>query len=410
MIYVAREMRRREMSLPLLIGGATTTRQHTAVRIAPDYPGGPVVHVVDASRVVGVAASLLDEGAREAFAARNREEQDRARAQYAAFKPRALLSWPEARRNALRLAWTDDALPRPAFTGSRAIELRLEELVPYIDWTFLFAAWELKGRFPAVLDHPKYGGAARELYDHARALLDRILAGRLLQARAVYGFWPANADGEDVVVWTPDSTPDDRRELCRFHMLRQQERMPDEKANLCLADFLAPRQGGGFDHLGAFAVTAGLGTDALAADFERRHDDYHAVMAKVLADRLAEAGAEWLHARARAEWGGADDGLSVDDLLAERYQGVRPALGYPACPDHSEKRTLFALLDAGRAGLSLTESCAMAPAASVSGLYVAHPQSRYFAVGRIGRDQLRDYARRKGVTVAEAERWLTPNL
>jgi len=411
MIYVAREMQRRGMSIPLLIGGATTTRQHTAVRIAPDYTSGPVVHVVDASRVVGVAASLLGETTRQAFVARNAEEQDDARARHAAFKPRALLSWPEARRNALRLAWTDDAIARPSFTGSRAIELRLEDLVPYVDWTFLFAAWELKGRFPAVLDHPTYGAAARELYAHARALLDRILADGLLHARAVYGFWPANASGEDILVWTPDSTAGDRRELCRFPMLRQQERMPDDKPNLCLADFIAPRDGTAMDYLGAFAVTAGLGADALAADFERRHDDYHAVMAKVLADRLAEAGAEWLHARARAEWGfGIDEALSVEDLLAERYRGIRPALGYPACPDHSEKRGLFTLLDADRAGLSLTETCAMAPAASVSGLYLAHPRARYFTVGRIGRDQLRDYARRKGVTPAEAERWLTPNL
>jgi len=411
MVYVAREMRRRGMSLPLLIGGATTTRQHTAVRIAPEYPEAPVVHVIDASRVVGVAASLLDGNARHAFAARNREEQERARAQHAAFRPRALLSWPEARRNALRLAWTPGVPAVPVFTGARTVEIPLDALLPYIDWTFLFAAWELKGRFPAVLDHPTYGAAARELYDHARALLDRIVTERLLRAHAAYGFWPASADGEDLVVWTPESTAADRHELRRFHMLRQQERMPDEKPNLSLADFLAPRQSEVLDCLGAFAVTAGLGAAELAADFERRHDDYHAVMAKVLADRLAEAGAEWLHARAREEWGyGAAEGLSVDDLLAERYRGIRPAIGYPACPDHSEKRTLFTLLDAERAGLSLTESCAMAPAASVSGLYFAHPQARYFSIGRIGQDQLRDYARRKGIPVSEAERWLRPTL
>jgi 5-methyltetrahydrofolate--homocysteine methyltransferase len=322
----------------------------------------------------------------------------------------------------------------PAFTGARLIDVPLEDLVPFIDWTFFFSAWELKGRFPAILDHPQYGAAARELYDHARALLGRICAGRLLAARGVYGFWPANSEGDDVVLYAVGSgigdqgsaTADPRSpisgpvgivrfpgpaEIARFPMLRQQEENPDGKPNLSLADFVAPRGSGLIDYVGAFAVTAGIGAADLAGAYERDLDDYHAIMVKALADRFAEAFAEYLHARARRDWGyGEHEALSPDDLVAERYRGIRPAFGYPACPDHSEKRTLFALLAAGRAGITLTESCAMAPAASVSGLYFAHPQARYFAIGRIGRDQVEQYAARKGESVQEVERWLAPNL
>jgi 5-methyltetrahydrofolate--homocysteine methyltransferase len=265
-----------------------------------------------------------------------------------------------------------------------------------------FAAWELKGRFPAILEHPQYGAAARDLYDHAKGLLDRIVADGLIRARGVYGFWRAQSDGDDIVLL--DSP-------IRFSMLRQQEETPDRKPHRSLADFVAPRESGVVDYIGAFAVTAGLGADDLVRAFERDHNDYDAIIVKALADRLVEAFAEYLHARARREWGyGVEERLSQEDLLAERYRGIRPAFGYPACPDHSEKRKLFELLQAERVGITLTESCAMAPAASVSGLYFAHPEAAYFTVGRLGRDQIEDYARRKGITIAEAERWLMPNL
>jgi 5-methyltetrahydrofolate--homocysteine methyltransferase len=295
----------------------------------------------------------------------------------------------------------------PSFTGSRLVDVSLETIVPYIDWTFFFAAWELKGRFPAILDHPHYGASARELYEHGRTLLDRIVSERLLTVRGVYGFWPAHSLGDDIVLYEPGMD----REAVRFNLLRQQEQQPDGSPNLSLADFVALRDSGRQDYLGAFAITAGIGAEELATRFERDLDDYHAIMVKARADRLAEASAEWLHARARADWGyGAKEALSNDDLIAERYRGIRPAFGYPACPDHSEKYKLFDLLQAGRAGLSLTDSAAMAPAASVSGLYFAHPDARYFTLGRIGRDQVESYAGRKGISIEEAERWLRPNL
>ncbi len=434
MVFVAREMERRQMTMPLLIGGATTSRLHTAVKVAPEYRA-PVVHVLDASRVVDVVSSLLNREQKTAFERHNRTEQDRTRQQHQALRRRPLLPFEAARANRAALPWTPETVAVPAFTGAREIDVPLEDLVPFIDWTFLFSAWELKGRFPGILEHPQYGPAARELFGHARALLDRICTGRLLTARGVYGFWPANADGEDLVVYTAGSgagepgpgTRDAGRgahtgasglesrianpELLRFPMLRQQEGNPDGKPNLSLADFVAPRGSGLTDYVGAFAVTAGIGAGDLSARYERDLDDYHAIMVKALADRLAEAFAEYLHARARRDWGyGADEQLTPEDLAAERYRGIRPAFGYPACPDHSEKRRLFALLGAGRAGITLTESCAMAPAASVSGIYLAHPQARYFAVGRLGRDQVEDYAARKGVPAEEVERWLAPNL
>jgi 5-methyltetrahydrofolate--homocysteine methyltransferase len=275
-----------------------------------------------------------------------------------------------------------------------------------------FAAWELKGTFPAILEHPQYGQAARELHEHATSLLDRIVRERLLAARGIYGFWPANSEADDIIVYRP-GVPSGARgdEVLRFNMLRQQEEAGEGRPYRSLADFVAPRESGVLDYIGAFAVTAGLGADDLVVAFERDHDDYDAILVKALADRLAEASAEYLHARARREWGyGADERLTAADLIAERYRGIRPAFGYPACPDHSEKRKLFDLLQAERAGIELTESFAMKPAASVSGIYLAHPQAAYFTVGRIGRDQVEDYARRKQISVAEAERWLSPNL
>ncbi|MET0211739.1 MAG: methionine synthase, partial [Vicinamibacterales bacterium] len=412
MVFVAREMERRGLTIPLLIGGATTSRQHTAVKIAPERTQ-PVVHVADASRAVDVVTRLLSDTQNAPFIAANRTEQDRIRQQHAALKHRPLLPWSAARAARLVLDWTPETIARPQFTGLRPLDdVKLEELVPYIDWTFFFTAWELKGRFPAILDHPQYGAAARELYGHARALLDRIVADRLLAPRGAYGFWPANTDGEDIVLYEPgDRNSESGTELLRFNMLRQQEQMPEGACNLSLADFVAPRSSGLSDFVGAFAITAGHGASELVAAFERDHDDYHAIMVKALADRLAEAFTEYLHARVRREWGyGADERLTNEELIAERYRGIRPAFGYPACPDHSEKRKLFDLLQAERAGISLTESFAMAPAASVSGLYLAHPAARYFTVGRIGRDQVEDYARRKRASLADVERWLTPNL
>ncbi len=389
MVSVAREMERRGLDLPLLIGGATTSKQHTAVKIAPVY-GQPVVHVLDASRVVGVMSDLLDVERRVRLDRENRELQDRLREQYADKERKPLAPIAAARANAPRLDF--EHLPTPSFTGRRIVEPDLETLVRYIDWQFFFHAWELKGKFPAILEQP----AARELYDDALALLDRIVRGSELQARGVYGFWPARRDGDDVVL--EDGT--------RFHFLRQQTEYGDSRPNRSLADFVART---GKDHLGAFAVSI-HGADELAARYEAEHDDYHAIMVKALADRLAEAFAEYLHAVARREWYETGPEPTNEDLVEERYHGIRPAFGYPACPDHSEKRTLFALLQAGDAGLQLTESCAMLPASAVSGIYLAHPDARYFSIGRVARDQAEDYAARKGLPLEEVERWLAPNL
>ena len=412
MVFVAGEMQRRGMPTPLLIGGATTSRQHTAVKIAPAFDGS-TVHVVDASRVVDVVSGLLNPERREGFDADNRADQARLREQFARRGQRKLATWAEARANPFRTDWDAADLPVPAFSGRRSIEPALEELTPFIDWTFFFAAWELKGRFPAILDDPAQGAAARELYDHARELLAEIVAARSLTARGVYGFWPASADGDDVVLHDPETSAaaGGGAELVRFPMLRQQESFGDDRPYRSLADFVAPRGLGLTDYIGAFAVTAGIGVDDLVERYERDHDDYRAIMVKALADRLAEAFAEMLHARVRREWGYEPrEALSNDDLIAERYRGIRPAFGYPACPDHSEKFKLFDLLDARAAGLDLTGSAAMTPAASVSGLYFAHPQSRYLTVGRIGADQVAAYAARKGLPVEEIERWLSANL
>ncbi len=300
-------------------------------------------------------------------------------------------------------------MPKPAFLGRRVIEdLSLEEIAGHIDWTFFFTAWELKGRFPKILDHPKYGEAARELYDHGQALLRRILDEKLLEARGVYGFWPAASDGDDIVLFEDETRS---QEMLRFNMLRQQNIQPDGKPNRSLADFIAPASASLPDHIGAFAVTAGIGCDELSTSFERELDDYQAIMVKALADRLAEAFAEALHQRARRDWGyGQNEQMSNEDLIAEKYRGIRPAFGYPACPDHTEKRKLFELLDAPSLGIDLTESFAMTPAASVSGLYFAHPDARYFTVGRVDHDQVQTYAVRKNMPLKEVERWLTPNL
>ncbi len=388
MVTVAAEMQRRGLNLPLLIGGATTSRQHTAVRIAPAYDH-PTVHVLDASRVVGVVSDLLDAGRAGDLDRRNRDDQERLRQEHAARQRRPLLPLAQARANRERAGFDD--LPVPAFTGTRVVAPDLRTLRELIDWQFFFAAWELKGKFPKILERD----AARELYDDALVLLEEIIAGGLLRPRGVYGFWAAHAEGDDAVI---DGGP-------RFPMLRQQAARGDARPNHCLADYLAPAG----DHLGAFAVCV-HGAEELAARYEQQRDDYRAIMVKALADRLAEASAEYVHRLARRAWYAPDEALAVEDLHAERFRGIRPAFGYPASPDHSEKAKLVRLLDAGGLGMALTESFAMTPAASVSGLMFAHPASRYFAVGRIGRDQAEDYADRKGVALAEVERWLRPNL
>ena len=407
MVHLASEMKRQGFTLPLLIGGATTSRQHTAVKIAPRYEG-ITVHVQDASRVTDVVGRLLDPERRVELDARTREEQGRLREIHANKNARPLVPIGQARRGAMPITWRAEDIATPEFFGRRTVEVPVAELVRYIDWTFFFTAWELRGRYPQILEHPKYGPAARELFEHGRAMLDRIIADGSLRARGVYGFWPANAVGDDVVLFSDEAR---NQELMRFPMLRQQQHRASDEAYLCLADFVAPRRTELADHVGAFAVTSGLGAETLAKHYEAGLDDYSAIIVKALADRLAEAFAEMLHERARREWGyGRAEQLGNDALIDEQYRGIRPAFGYPACPDHTEKEKLFALLDAPEIGMSLTESFAMSPAASVSGMYFAHPAARYFTVGRIGLDQVEDYARRKGQSVAEIERWLAPNL
>ena len=424
MVHVAKEMQRREFQVPLLIGGATTSKQHTAIKIAPAYEHS-TVHVLDASRAVTVVSSLLDAKKRNAFASDNAELQVGLRETYGQRRQKETLPLAEIRERRLRLDWSADDLPQPEFLGLRVEdEVPLADVVPYIDWTFFFTAWELKGRFPAVLDHPRYGEAARDLYEAGTEMLDRLVSDRVLTAKAVWGFWPAAQEGDDVVLYRPvskstqpESADEPADELVRFHMLRQQEKkIDDDKPYRSLADFVASRDVqerlGRRDHVGAFAVTAGHGVAERVAELEAEHDDYSALLVKALADRLAEALAEKTHADARRAWSyGRGENLSNADLIAETYRGIRPALGYPACPDHTEKATLWRLLDAeARAGMTLTEHFAMSPAASVSGLYFHHPKSAYFAVGRVGLDQVSDYAERKGMERSEMERWLTSNL
>jgi 5-methyltetrahydrofolate--homocysteine methyltransferase len=368
-----------------------------------------VVHVHDASRAVGVVGRLMDPQAAGELDRSNRESQERLRKVHEGKRQAPLVPLEQARTQRFAPDWSGADLPRPEFSGRRVLDdVSLAELRAYIDWTFFFTAWELPGRFPKILEHPEYGDTAKELYRNANTMLDEILAHRWLRARAVYGFWPACSEGDDIVLFEDEAR---EAELARFPMLRQQRRKKGDAPQWCLADFVAPRESGRGDWVGAFGVTAGLGAPELAARYEAEHDDYRAIIAKALADRLAEACAEWLHARVRREWGyGRDESLRNEDLIAERYRGIRPAFGYPACPDHTEKATLFRLLEAEQIGMKLTESFAMTPAASVSGIYLAHPDARYFNVGRIGRDQVEDYAARKGRPRAEIERWLAPNL
>ena len=409
---VATEMEREGMTLPLLIGGATTSRAHTAVKLEPAY-SGPVVHVVDASRAVGVVRALLDPRERDGFVAATRESYTELRRQFSERDDKVKrLTIEEARANRLRLDWSVAQATKPTFLGARAIdEVPLEELVAYIDWTPFFAAWELPGHYPEILSDEKRGSAARSLFNDARQLLDRAVNEKLLHASAVAGFWPAASTADDdIVLFTDDERT---AELDRLHMLRQQMAKPDGRPNLALADFTASVESGIRDYVGAFAVTAGGGLEEAKKLFTDKNDDYNAILLTSLADRLAEAAAEWLHAKVRRElWGYApDETLDNAALIAETYQGIRPAPGYPAQPDHTEKRTIFRLLDAGHnAGIHLTESMAMVPGSSVSGLYFWHPDAHYFGLGRMGADQLADYAARKGWSIAEAERWLALNV
>ncbi|MBA2431505.1 MAG: methionine synthase, partial [Chthoniobacterales bacterium] len=417
MVHVAQEMEREGFKVPLLIGGATTSRAHTAVKIAQHYTSS-VVHVLDASRAVGVVNSLLQEGLKVDFDAKTRAEYASLREAHAAKSAeRKVLTLGQARANRPQFDWSSYEPPKPEFLGVRVVttdpgsagEISLETLVPFIDWSPFFHTWELRGRYPAIFEDETVGSQARELFDDAQKLLDRIVQEKLLTARGVYAFWPANSVGDDVELYIDDS----RQEvLTRFHFLRQQMQKPQGQTNHCLADLVAPKESGRADYIGGFAVTAGIGADELAKSFSDAHDDYNSIMTKALADRLAEAFAEYLHQQARIAWGfGADEKLSHEELIRERYRGIRPAAGYPASPDHTEKRTLFELLQPEQnAGVTLTESFAMHPGASVSGLYFSHPESKYFAVGKIERDQVRDYATRKQQPVEFIERWLAPNL
>ncbi|QQS46777.1 MAG: methionine synthase [Acidobacteriota bacterium] len=408
MMHVAREMQRQGFITPLLIGGATTSRVHTAVKIAPNYEP-PVVHVIDASRAVPVVGALVNPETRSAYALKNQQDQNSDREKHQSNREqRAMLTLEQARSNRTPIDWNTTEISKPQFTGIRILDnFPLDEIARYIDWSPFFHTWELAGVYPRILDDPKVGEQARRLFDDARALLERIIKDKALTARGVYGFWPANSVGDDIELYADESRSG---VIATFHTLRQQAEKRAGQHNQALSDFIAPRDSGRIDYIGAFAVTAGIGLEALCEHFERDHDDYSSIMAKALADRLAEAFAELIHKRARSEWYGEED-LPIEDLIKERYRGIRPAPGYPAQPDHTEKRTLFRLLDPeNNAGIHLTESYAMMPASSVSGLYFGHPDAKYFALGKIERDQLEDYARRKGISIQEAERWLAPVL
>jgi 5-methyltetrahydrofolate--homocysteine methyltransferase len=405
MVHVAGEMERRGLKIPLLIGGATTSKRHTAVKIAPAY-GHETVHVIDASRAVPVVGALSNPEARRGLDGKNRAEQAEMREQFANRSAAQLLAYEEAGRRKLHVPWDPTHIAVPEFTGRNVLtDFPIAELVPYIDWSPFFHTWEMRGRYPDLLDDPVRGPAARELFANARELLDEIVQKKLFTAHAVYGLYPANSEGDDIVLYSDVSRA---KELTRFHTLRQQKESSRGKPQLALADFVAPRAEGLIDYIGAFAITTGHGTQELAERFERENDQYNSIMAKALADRLAEAFAEYLHKRVRVEWGyGQQEHLTHEDLIAEKYRGIRPAPGYPACPDHTEKPILFDLLKVHEAtGIALTESYAMFPAASVCGLYFAHKEAHYFAVSAIGKDQVESYAARKGMTVAEVERWL----
>ncbi|TWT53035.1 Methionine synthase [Rubripirellula amarantea] len=408
MVHVAREMKRAGMTMPLLVGGATTSAKHTAVRIAPAYDG-PVVHVMDASRSVGVVEKLLSTDNRDAFLRANVEEQEKLAASYRE-RTQKLTPYADALKNRFATDWKTVQIDKPEFTGVRVLkDYSLAEIRPYIDWSPFFMTWELKGKFPKIFDDAVVGGQAKELYDDANKILDQIIANGSLTANAVYGFWPAASDGDDIIVYTDETRT---QELKRLHCLRQQWERKGTTDYRSLADYIAPVDSGREDYVGGFVVTTGIGAEQLAAKYKADLDDYNAIMVQAVADRLAEAFAELLHKKARVEWGyGQSENLSTEEMIGEKYRGIRPAAGYPACPDHTEKRTLFDLLDAEKnTSVELTSSYAMTPGAAVSGLYFGHPEARYFAVDRVTKDQIEDYAKRKGVSIQECERWLSPNL
>jgi 5-methyltetrahydrofolate--homocysteine methyltransferase len=408
MVHVAREMERQGFKLPLLIGGATTSRRHTAVKIAPHY-SEPVVHIVDASRAVPVTTSLLSDENKPGFVAQHRAEYEAVRKAHASPK-QPTVSIEVARSRRTPIVWRPEDIPVPSFTGVRVLDnFPLATLREFIDWSPFFHTWGLKGVYPRILEHEEQGAQARQLFQEGNALLDVIIERKLITARAVYGLFPANAVGDDVELYTDDKRDNVRG---RFYFLRQQANKEGSEPCRSLADFIAPKETGLRDHIGAFAVTSGIGLKELCDCYRGKHDDYNAIMAEALADRLAEAFAECLHKRVRDEWGyGSSENLSTEDLIHEKYRGIRPAPGYPACPDHTEKGTLWRLLDVeAKTGIKITESFAMWPGSSVSGLYFAHPESRYFSLGKIERDQVADYSQRKGMEVREVERWLGQNL
>jgi len=410
MIHVAKEMQRQEFKLPLLIGGATTSSRHTAVKIAPNYEE-PTVHVIDASLAVPAVESLLDPETKPAYVEKNKARQVEERERFASRMQRDLVSFATACQRRFATDWDTVDLPVPKQYGTvKLSHFPLEKLVPYIDWSPFFMTWELKGKFPRIFEDPKYGPEAKKLYDDAQALLAKVIRDNQLTAQGIYGFWPANSIGEDIIVWKDASR---KEEVARFPMLRQQWERVGQKDFRSLTDYIAPLESGRLDSIGAFAVSAGFGCDELAAGYSQEHDEFNSILIKAVADRLAEAFAEYLHAHVRREvWSyESADELNNEELIAEKYRGIRPAFGYPACPDHLPKRRLFSLLDVTpQTGIILTEALAMWPAATVSGLYFAHPQSRYFSVDRVTKDQVEDYAQRSGLSVAEIERWLAPNL
>jgi 5-methyltetrahydrofolate--homocysteine methyltransferase len=411
MVHFAKEMEREGFTIPLIIGGATTSRIHAAVKVAPNYSGA-AIHVLDASRSVTVCSSLMNRETSPAYIQGIKDEYAKAREAHLNKKSdKRFVTIEEARTGKFQISLDGDVAPKPTFTGTKVIEAYpLEDLVPYIDWTPFFHTWELRGSYPKIFDDKYVGVEAKKLFDDAQVLLNKIVSGKLLQANGVIGFWPANSVGDDIELYTDDSRS---QVLTTIYTLRQQAEKVKGEPYYALSDFIAPKESGVPDYWGGFAVTTGLGCDELVAEFEKDHDDYNSIMAKALADRLAEAFAEKMHELVRKEYWGysKDEQLDTNGLIKEEYQGIRPAPGYPACPDHTEKITLFEILQAEDAAkMHLTESLAMTPAASVSGFYFAHPQARYFGLGKISKDQVEDYAVRKGMPLEDVERWLGPNL
>ncbi len=407
MVDIAREMEQRKMTIPVLIGGATTSKIHTAVKIEPEY-SHPVIHVKDASLAVNVVANLIAKN--EDYLSAVKNEYAEIRSFQGQRKAKEYLTLEQARTNKSLIDWNDTPIYKPNFTGvKQLIDFPLEKLRKYIDWTFFFLTWGLKGHYPQIFNDEQQGDAARKLYDEANEFLDEIIKKKMLQANGVVGIWPANADGDDIVLFEDETR---QKEIGRFYHLRQQEKKKEGSYNLCLSDFVAPLASGKADYCGGFATTAGIGIEKWKEEFRRDNNDYKAIMLEALADRLSEAFAEWLHLEVRKNYWGyvPDENLSLDDLLKVNYQGIRPAIGYPACPEHSEKKNLFNLLKAEEVGITLTEHFAMYPNASVSGEYFVHPESRYFGLEKVGKDQVIDYARRKGETVEFIEKFLPTNL